>query len=245
MKMMRAYGGQAVAVYQKSNRAGVEKLLQDGRVDFIFPRRLPRGNGVRQNGAQHSAQNGSLRRAEREERRAAARHRAGRRPRPGHAILRGERYGRNEHRRHALHRSDAHRQRARHDRARPSNFRDGGHHRGGGHPPQRRAAQQARHPRQPALRQPQVQRIRQGQVVHRAASAGQEHRRHHRRGHALHLRSRQRADPRRHRCGHPRGRRARLLRAVTALSISGFDLSTFFSSASSRGRLPTAAVRSP
>ena len=37
MKMMRAYGGQAVAVYQKSNRAGVEKLLQDGRVDFIFP----------------------------------------------------------------------------------------------------------------------------------------------------------------------------------------------------------------
>ena len=37
MKMMRAYGGQAVAVYQKSNRVGVEKLLQDGRVDFIFP----------------------------------------------------------------------------------------------------------------------------------------------------------------------------------------------------------------
>ena len=79
MKMMRAYGGQAVAVYQKSNRAGVEKLLQDGR-RLHFPRRLPRGNGVRQNGAQHSAQNGSLRRAEREERRAAARHRAGRRP---------------------------------------------------------------------------------------------------------------------------------------------------------------------
>ena len=37
MKMMRAYGGQAIAVYQQSNRAGVEKLLQDGRVDFIFP----------------------------------------------------------------------------------------------------------------------------------------------------------------------------------------------------------------
>ena len=35
--MMCAYGGQSVAVYQKSNRAGVEKLLQDGRVDFIFP----------------------------------------------------------------------------------------------------------------------------------------------------------------------------------------------------------------
>ena len=37
MKMMRAYGGQAVAVYQDSNRAGVESLLADGRVDFIFP----------------------------------------------------------------------------------------------------------------------------------------------------------------------------------------------------------------
>ena len=37
MKMMRAYGGQAVAVYQKSNRAGVEELLRSGRVDFIFP----------------------------------------------------------------------------------------------------------------------------------------------------------------------------------------------------------------
>ena len=37
MKMMRAYGGQAIAVYQASNRHGVEKLLADGRVDFIFP----------------------------------------------------------------------------------------------------------------------------------------------------------------------------------------------------------------
>lgn len=37
MKMMRAYGGQAVAVYQESNRSGVEGLLKDGRVDFIFP----------------------------------------------------------------------------------------------------------------------------------------------------------------------------------------------------------------
>lgn len=37
MKMMRAYGGQAIAVYQASNRQGVEKLLTDGRVDFIFP----------------------------------------------------------------------------------------------------------------------------------------------------------------------------------------------------------------
>lgn len=37
MKMMRAYGGQALAVYQEGNRAGVEELLARGRVDFIFP----------------------------------------------------------------------------------------------------------------------------------------------------------------------------------------------------------------
>ena len=37
MKMMRAYGGQAIAVYQEDNRAGVEDLLSKGRVDFIFP----------------------------------------------------------------------------------------------------------------------------------------------------------------------------------------------------------------
>lgn len=37
MKMMRAYGGQAIAVYQESSRQGVEELLAKGRVDFIFP----------------------------------------------------------------------------------------------------------------------------------------------------------------------------------------------------------------
>jgi 2-hydroxy-3-keto-5-methylthiopentenyl-1-phosphate phosphatase len=37
MKMMRAYGGQAIAVYQESNRTGVEDLLAKGRVDYIFP----------------------------------------------------------------------------------------------------------------------------------------------------------------------------------------------------------------
>ena len=37
MKMMRADGGQAVAVYQDGNRPGVEDLLAKGRVDFIFP----------------------------------------------------------------------------------------------------------------------------------------------------------------------------------------------------------------
>ena len=37
MKMMRSYGGQAIAVYQESNRTGVEELLARQRVDFIFP----------------------------------------------------------------------------------------------------------------------------------------------------------------------------------------------------------------
>ena len=37
MKMMRAYGGQAIAVYQAVNKRGVEQLLRDGRVDYIFP----------------------------------------------------------------------------------------------------------------------------------------------------------------------------------------------------------------
>ncbi len=37
MKMMRAYGGEAIAVYQENNRPGVEDLLSKGRVDFIFP----------------------------------------------------------------------------------------------------------------------------------------------------------------------------------------------------------------
>lgn len=37
MKMMRSYGGCAVAVWQEGNRAGVEDLLSKGRVDFIFP----------------------------------------------------------------------------------------------------------------------------------------------------------------------------------------------------------------
>ena len=37
MKMMRSYGGQSIAVFQESNRAGVEELLTRGRVDFMFP----------------------------------------------------------------------------------------------------------------------------------------------------------------------------------------------------------------
>ena len=37
MKMMRSYGGQAIAVYQAGNRRGVEQLLRERRVDYIFP----------------------------------------------------------------------------------------------------------------------------------------------------------------------------------------------------------------
>ena len=37
MKMMKAYGGCAIAVYQDNNRAKVEELLCGDRVDFIFP----------------------------------------------------------------------------------------------------------------------------------------------------------------------------------------------------------------
>ena len=37
MKMMRAYGGQAIAVYQESNRLGVEDLMAKGRVAKAKP----------------------------------------------------------------------------------------------------------------------------------------------------------------------------------------------------------------
>ena len=46
MKMMRAYGGQAIAVYQSGNRAGVEELLAKRRVDFIFPADYREGTGL-------------------------------------------------------------------------------------------------------------------------------------------------------------------------------------------------------
>ena len=46
MKMMRAYGGQAIAVYQDANRAGVEKLLRQKRVDFIYPADYRAGGGL-------------------------------------------------------------------------------------------------------------------------------------------------------------------------------------------------------
>jgi len=46
MKMMRVNGGQAIAVYQESNRLGVEELLAKGRVDFIFPADYSEGTAL-------------------------------------------------------------------------------------------------------------------------------------------------------------------------------------------------------
>lgn len=46
MKMMRAYGGQAIAVYQSGNRSGVEELLARRRVDFIFPADYREGSAL-------------------------------------------------------------------------------------------------------------------------------------------------------------------------------------------------------
>ena len=46
MKMMRAYGGQAIAVYQDANRQGVEDLLAKSRVDFIFPADYSEGTAL-------------------------------------------------------------------------------------------------------------------------------------------------------------------------------------------------------
>lgn len=46
MKMMRSYGGQAIAVYQSVNQAGVELLLRQGRVDFIYPADYREGSGL-------------------------------------------------------------------------------------------------------------------------------------------------------------------------------------------------------
>lgn len=46
MKMMRAYGGQAIAVYSGFNRPGVEDLLAKGRVDYIFPADYSEGTSL-------------------------------------------------------------------------------------------------------------------------------------------------------------------------------------------------------
>ena len=48
MKMMRSYGGQAIAVYQEASRQGVEDLLTKGRVDYIFPADYRQGTAFEQ-----------------------------------------------------------------------------------------------------------------------------------------------------------------------------------------------------
>lgn len=48
MKMMRAYGGQAIAVYSQDNRPGVKDLLAKGRVDYIFPADYTAGTALDQ-----------------------------------------------------------------------------------------------------------------------------------------------------------------------------------------------------
>ena len=46
MKMMRSYGGQAIAVYQAVNKAGVEQLLRQRRVDYIYPADYREGSAL-------------------------------------------------------------------------------------------------------------------------------------------------------------------------------------------------------
>lgn len=46
MKMMRTYGGVAIAVYQPESRAAVEDLLSHDRVDFVFPADYRPGTGL-------------------------------------------------------------------------------------------------------------------------------------------------------------------------------------------------------
>ncbi len=45
MKMMKAYGGYSIAVYQKKD-AKVEDLLQCGRVDYIYPADYSENSGL-------------------------------------------------------------------------------------------------------------------------------------------------------------------------------------------------------
>ena len=44
MKMMKAYGGYSIAVYQ--NRRKVESMLERNRVDFIYPADYREGSGL-------------------------------------------------------------------------------------------------------------------------------------------------------------------------------------------------------
>lgn len=46
MKMMKAYGGQSIAVYNDFNKEKVEQLLKEDRVDFIFPADYSKDSGL-------------------------------------------------------------------------------------------------------------------------------------------------------------------------------------------------------
>lgn len=46
MKMMKAYGGQAIAVYQEDSKEKVDELLLKERVDFIFPADYSENTGL-------------------------------------------------------------------------------------------------------------------------------------------------------------------------------------------------------
>ncbi len=46
MKMVRAYGGQSIAVYQDANLKAAELLLRQRRVDFIFPADYSQNSGL-------------------------------------------------------------------------------------------------------------------------------------------------------------------------------------------------------
>ena len=78
MKMMRAYGGQAIAVYQAGNRAGVDGPAEQGAGGLHLPRRLSGGHGTGQHREEHHPEDGHQRCPHRRERPAAPGHRAGR-----------------------------------------------------------------------------------------------------------------------------------------------------------------------
>ncbi|MBR2715146.1 MAG: haloacid dehalogenase-like hydrolase [Ruminococcus sp.] len=46
MKMMKAYGGESIAVYNDANKEKVEQLLLEDRVDYIFPADYSKDSGL-------------------------------------------------------------------------------------------------------------------------------------------------------------------------------------------------------
>lgn len=46
MKMVKAYGGQSIAVYEHEDRKKVEELLERDRVDYIYPADYRENSGL-------------------------------------------------------------------------------------------------------------------------------------------------------------------------------------------------------